>query len=462
MRRSRSAVPHLNAAAILAAAGADYPDRELLDAIQHGVHMPTDFQMLIVLNPGLLSLADGMPQLAADVARVEAAGMLTVHTFLPFVPGVLFPQGTTGKQNEQTLRRRIMDAGAPRAPLTSRDGTEVVPINEGVRTPLLDGRSRMQPEEKPASNVTVNDACNLAYVARAMALDGFAPDKYLAYLACDDFKAFFNQFVLHPSEWSRFCLAFLCDGDLYVASERVLGFGCAPSSGIAQRFAYLVRTIVTERMIATNALFVADLRRRAGKHLLAWFAQRDALSAETGLPQALFFHISIYTDDAGQGAVGCARMKRFLEVWTVTCEELGIECAAAHKRSLGTFVLSLCVVLCHTLRGFPHPDRQGPLLVLRLHGRPLRRAQPVLQVQQGLLSHLPLLRRARHPAGNDVRDVRRLPRGQQGPQRAHPCQPVHHSGMRPLARDPLDAHVTYHTILADSVYVRAVAHPTTH
>jgi hypothetical protein len=233
MRRDRSAAPRLNAAAILAAAGADYPDKELLDAIQHGVCMPTDFQLLIVLNPGVLSLADGMPQIAADIARMEAAGMLTVHTFLPFVPGVLLPQGTTGKQNKPTLRRRITDAGAPRAPLTSRDGTEVVPFNEGVRVPLPDGRSRMQPEEKPASDVTVNDSGNLAYVARAMALDGFAPDEYLAYLACDDFKALFNQFVLHPSEWSSFCLAFLRGEDLYVASERVLGFGCAPSSGIA-------------------------------------------------------------------------------------------------------------------------------------------------------------------------------------------------------------------------------------
>jgi hypothetical protein len=168
-----------------------------------------------------------------------------------------------------------------------------MPINDGVRIPMPDGSSRMQPEEKPASDVTVNGTCNLAHIARAMALDGFAPHEYLAYLACDDFKAFFNQFALHPSEWSRFCLTFLRGGDLYVASERVLGFGCAPSSGIAQRFAHLVRRIVTERMIAADAPFIADLRRRAGKHLRAWFTQQDALSAETGRQQALFFHICI-------------------------------------------------------------------------------------------------------------------------------------------------------------------------
>jgi hypothetical protein len=39
------------------------------------------------------------------------------------------------------------------------------------------------------------------------------------------------------------------------------------------------------------------------------------------------------------------------EIWTETCAELCIECAAAHKRSLGTFILSLGVILCHTLRG---------------------------------------------------------------------------------------------------------------
>jgi hypothetical protein len=177
-----------------------------------------------------------------------------------------------------------------------------------------------------------------------------------AYLACDDFKAFFNQFVLHLTKWSRFCLAFLRGGDLYVASERVLGFGCAPSSGIAQRFARLVRKVVTERMIAADTLFVAGLRRLAGKHLRAWFAQRDALSAETSRPQALFFHISIYTDDAGQSAVCCARMKSFVKISTATCAELGIECAAAHKRSLGTFVLSLCVVLIPTAKVLSMPS----------------------------------------------------------------------------------------------------------
>jgi hypothetical protein len=82
-------------------------------------------------------------------------------------------------------------------------------------------------------------------------------------------------------------------GHIYVASELVLGFGCAPSSSIAQCFAHLVRQIVSERMIAEDVPFVADLCPRAGPHLCAWFAHRDALTAETGREQALLFHISI-------------------------------------------------------------------------------------------------------------------------------------------------------------------------
>jgi hypothetical protein len=48
MKRHLSGTPRLNAAAILAAAGADYPDKELLDGITHSVRMSGDDKMLIV------------------------------------------------------------------------------------------------------------------------------------------------------------------------------------------------------------------------------------------------------------------------------------------------------------------------------------------------------------------------------------------------------------------------------
>jgi hypothetical protein len=351
MWRHLSCTPRLNASAILAAAGADYPDKELLDGVAHGVRMPADDQMLIVLNPGLLSLAGHLWTYGADITRMEADGMLLVCLFLPYVQCVLLPQGTFGKAHDEEARRRITDAGAPRAPLVARDGTVVISINDAVRLPDKDGQPKIQSEDKPGVADNVNDSGVLAALAVAMRRDGFAPHEYQAYFACDNFKAFFNQFSLHPSEWSRFCLAFLRDGDIYVAAELVLGFGCAPSSGIAQRFAHLVRQVVSERMAAEDAPFVADLRSRAGLHVSAWFAHRDALTAVTGIEQALLFFISIYTDDSCESVVGCARMLRFLRNWTWTCLEFGILCAAAHKRSLGTHVISLGVILCHILRG---------------------------------------------------------------------------------------------------------------
>jgi hypothetical protein len=216
VQRHLPGTPRLNAAAILAAAGAEYPDKELLNGLAHGVCMQTDHQILIVLNPCLRSLAGYLRPFVADIGRMEADGMLKVFRFLPYVPGVLLPQGTVSKPHEEDIRRRITDAGAPRSPLTARDGTRVVSINDGVRLPLENGQPRTKPECKPGVGVNVNDISILAYLAEAMRKDGFAPHEYQAYFACDDFKAFFNQFSLHLSEWSPFCLAFLQEGDMYV------------------------------------------------------------------------------------------------------------------------------------------------------------------------------------------------------------------------------------------------------
>jgi hypothetical protein len=67
-----------------------------------------------------------------------------------------------------------------------------------------------------------NDAGNLAYLAQAMANDGFAQHECQACSACDNFKSF-NQFALHQSEWSCFYLTFTPGCYIHVASERVPG-----------------------------------------------------------------------------------------------------------------------------------------------------------------------------------------------------------------------------------------------
>jgi hypothetical protein len=101
MRRHLSGTPRLNAAAVLAAVGAD-PDKELLNGIKHGVRMPTAHQMLIVLNPGLLSLAGYLGPFVADIGRMEADGMLKVCRFLPYVRASFCPRAQSARRTRRT------------------------------------------------------------------------------------------------------------------------------------------------------------------------------------------------------------------------------------------------------------------------------------------------------------------------------------------------------------------------
>jgi hypothetical protein len=236
MRRDAPGVISLNADAVRAAAGPAYPDQELLDGIQHGVRMPAAHQLCVVLLPNLILMGGaGMRQHHADVTRMEADRILSVHASMPFIPGVILPQGSIGKIHEPEKRRRITDAGAPRAPLTSRMGTAIVPINVSDLTPHANGSSPMKEERKPRFSHVRGDVKILHSAAKALGDDGEPPEVCRVHAACDYFRAFFHQFGLHTSELSRFLLTLLRDGRIHVASERVLGFGCAPSSGIAQR-----------------------------------------------------------------------------------------------------------------------------------------------------------------------------------------------------------------------------------
>jgi hypothetical protein len=98
----------LNAGAVRAAAGPTYPDQELLDGIQHGVRIPAAHQLCVVLLPNLIPIGGaGMPQHHADVTRMEADSILSVHTSMPFIPGVILPQGSIGKIHKPERRRSI-------------------------------------------------------------------------------------------------------------------------------------------------------------------------------------------------------------------------------------------------------------------------------------------------------------------------------------------------------------------
>jgi hypothetical protein len=200
MRRDAPCTTSLNAEAISAAAGPAYQDQELLDGIQYGVRMRAEHQLCIVLLPNLISIGSaGTPQHHADVTRMEADRILSVHASMSFIPGVIIPQGSIGKIHEPDKRRRITDAGAPRAPLTSGMGTAIVPINVGVLIPRAYGSSPMQEERTPRFGHVRGDSKILNSAAKALEADGEPPEVCRVYAAWDDFKAFFHQFCLHTS-----------------------------------------------------------------------------------------------------------------------------------------------------------------------------------------------------------------------------------------------------------------------
>jgi hypothetical protein len=128
--------------------------------------MPAGHQLCIVLLPNLISVGACMPQHHADIARMEADRILSVHASMPFNPGVILPQGSIGKIHEPDKRRRITDAGAPRAPLTSRLGTAVASINVSVLTLHKDGSSPLEAERKPRFCHVRGDAAILNSAAR--------------------------------------------------------------------------------------------------------------------------------------------------------------------------------------------------------------------------------------------------------------------------------------------------------
>jgi hypothetical protein len=117
MRRDAPCTTSLNADAIRAAAGPEYLDQELLDGIQYGMRMPAEHQMCIVLLPNLILIGGAcMPQHHADVTRMEADRILSVHASMPFIPCMILSQGSIGKIHEPDKpphHRRRRPAGTP-------------------------------------------------------------------------------------------------------------------------------------------------------------------------------------------------------------------------------------------------------------------------------------------------------------------------------------------------------------
>ena len=260
-------------------------------------------------------------------------GWYKVFRDLPFWPIRMNPQGAVARKLEPDRWRRTTDGGAPRRkphaqPLRDELGLEVLSINEASKINHLpqylkhhaDAQTRQWAEQLrlglplPLESLHRGSKWpreikpNLEEVMRALAILRRAAHVLgePLYVFSDDFKDHFSQLALAPSEWPLFCLLSLQQKEVRMISERRLGFGCHPSSKIAQRFSD-----------AILALFREDLDTAEAGHppndSPAWRKWREerrhaAEQAGTSLPTELRLYAAmVFTDDPILIVVGAVR-----------------------------------------------------------------------------------------------------------------------------------------------------------
>ena len=292
---------------ILAALLVDYPDHELCSFVTEGTASSSEaVGLVMVLGPHLQSLAPAFSAVEAALADAVRAQIcdnvdLSVAMFA-FVPGYSIPQGTAAKKDGSD--RRTSDYGHPRKPTTPR----VTAINVAIRT------AGYPKERKPTNGELAHDVAVLRLAADLWGEDLF--------LLSEDFKGWFNQFAVHPSEWFKQTFLWLrrsTTGQPIPSwlVEYVMGFGMSSSSGIAQRFSDALLWLLLRRFDASEGALLdaeTDPVRRA---------YLDA-RARLGPAQALLWAARCFTDDSAFAVVGAARTVRFIITWGGLLAEVGV------------------------------------------------------------------------------------------------------------------------------------------
>ncbi|KAJ1616998.1 hypothetical protein T492DRAFT_894447 [Pavlovales sp. CCMP2436] len=218
--------------------GPDYPDQALTSVVSEGVVYDAEIEHQIVLLPNLLSMANVMETVRAEIERMASLNRVTLHTFL------LYPMPP---------HHRLQLAA--HCPLSSADGDPVISISAAadIKGTAEDGRSQRLPR-------------------------GVKPD--VAGYRTD--AAILQRCAIATGEQ----LLGFCD-------HCVLGFGMAASSNYAQRLATAVAREVARRMDSAEAPILDEMRRSGSPPLLALLSRQDALSARTGREQARLFSLAI-------------------------------------------------------------------------------------------------------------------------------------------------------------------------
>ena len=304
-------------------------DEQLICWMKSGVTSLAPHAFQTVNQPPLLSLADGVPQVAAELKRQVGEKYIEKWPKRPFCPMTLDPVGARDKSSFDTQgrrkKRRIMDKGQPRVERLDTDRVRVQSYNEGSRQ-----HTNLPHEDKPFLSDAMTDICIFKYVANLInwVVSGIA----------DDIADCFLIFKNNPIELPRACFAYLYPEDDHLSFnvETSMGMGYVPSSNVAQRFNNTV-VIIFMKEFHKEIAPLLEAAMREIPILKAWWEHRKRLEGE----QAKVMNVNIYTDDMYGVILTPPDMTWVVvatEVWRRVTWALGLPTAGPDKRMAGAAV----------------------------------------------------------------------------------------------------------------------------
>ena len=309
--------------------GSDFPDKELLGFIRHGVSFKTDMPLITVLFPHSVSLPLGFKRVEKEIKRFLDLGWYTESFLPPFWPLRALPQGVVERKLEVNRPRRTTNGSAPHDPFVFQ-GELIKSTNDEIN--LKNSYDTTWPREvKPRLEDVMRDAQILRRGAQVFDLPLFN--------FTDDAKDYYMHLKLHPSVLPFSCLLWLpliskTDRDRFIAfiSELVLGFGISASSNIAQRLSW---ALVAALHILFDKVEKPFFDNETKENRLAWIRSRRKLTVSTGEQQCRLYSVHMYTDDPVFTVVGIQRTIRLLMCWREVTQGARLAMAVPAKREMG-------------------------------------------------------------------------------------------------------------------------------
>ena len=363
---------------------ADYPNQQILGMIETGVIYQADVELQMVFVPHLASLPKGFKAVAKELKRLGDKGWYESFATPPFAPGFYNGQGSQARKLEPERDRRTTEGGGPRKETWDSSGLRVLSINEASRIYhmpqhyLDDTRPEMinwmnsrglPPTAEQLKALEVNHGSkhgkqympsirivmqDLAYLKRAA-----ARLRRPIYIFGNDVKDYFNHMENAVSELPLMNIAWIGADELEAdarqraysdrhgnhlifVSERRMGFGIHPNSGIAQDLSEAIDFIFRKRM---DAAVDAELEASTDPELQKWLTERRALEHKHGGNQHRLYAAHTYCDDNIVIVVGLDLSIKALSIRGDIEREAGLIMAIPEKRMLGTWGMWLGIYI---------------------------------------------------------------------------------------------------------------------